>query len=154
MYIMPEGTAFTNQIQTEQMCYNCFVLWCMSGSDTPLACVWHEQQFFTVGLVHGMAWVVQLMESFGFSCSLAGMDLPLDLHNLPCVRILYTNIPLMLLTSSLLALYVQRTLCTMDNHTYTALQHLSARPKWSIVNLSMTWLVQISIITITEANGT
>ena len=44
---MPEGRAFTNQIQTEWMCYNCFVLWCMSRSKAPLACVWHKEQFFT-----------------------------------------------------------------------------------------------------------
>ena len=43
--------AFTNQIQTEWMCYNCFVLWCMSGSKVPLACVWHEERFYTAGPV-------------------------------------------------------------------------------------------------------
>ena len=47
----PEGRAFTNQIQTEWMCYNCFVLWCVSGSKAPLACVWHEEQFYTAGPV-------------------------------------------------------------------------------------------------------
>ena len=48
---MPKGGAFTNQIQTEWMCYNCFVLWCVSGSKVPLACVWHEEQFYTASAV-------------------------------------------------------------------------------------------------------
>ena len=33
------------------MCYNCFVLWCVSGSKAPLACVWHEERFYTAGPV-------------------------------------------------------------------------------------------------------
>ena len=48
---MPEGGAFTNKIQTERMCYNCFVLWCVSRSKAPLACAWHEEQFSTAGPV-------------------------------------------------------------------------------------------------------
>ena len=48
---MPEGGVFTNQIQTDWMCYN-FVLWCMSKSKVPLACVWNEGvQFYTAGRV-------------------------------------------------------------------------------------------------------
>ena len=63
---MPKGRAFTNQIQTEWMCNNCFVLWCVSGSKAPLACVWHEEQFYTAGpvprngvgdLAEGKLWV-------------------------------------------------------------------------------------------------
>ena len=33
---MPEGKVFTNHIQTKWMCYNYFVLWCVSGSKAPL----------------------------------------------------------------------------------------------------------------------
>ena len=47
----PEGGAFTNQIQTEWMYYNSFVLWCVSGWKALLACVWHEEQFYTAGNV-------------------------------------------------------------------------------------------------------
>ena len=45
----PEGGVFTNQIQIEWMCYKCFVLWRVSGSMAHLACVWHEEQFYTAG---------------------------------------------------------------------------------------------------------
>ena len=88
---MPEGGAFTNQIQTEWMCYNCFVLWCVSGSKALIACVWHEERFYTAGLVprngvddlaDGKPWVsmplnwnVRIYHS--------------DSHNLSCVRTLY-----------------------------------------------------------------
>ena len=47
----PEGGVFTNQIQTEWMYYNCFVLWCVSGWKALLACVWHEERFYTAGNV-------------------------------------------------------------------------------------------------------
>ena len=39
------------QIQTKWMCYNCFVVWCMSGSKVPLTCVWHEERFYIAGPV-------------------------------------------------------------------------------------------------------
>ena len=66
---MPEGTkggVFTNQIQTEWMYYNCFVLWCVSGSKASLSCVWHEERFYTVDpvsrnsagvIANGKTWV-------------------------------------------------------------------------------------------------
>ena len=50
------------------MCYNCFVLWCVSRSKAPLACVWHEEQFCTAGpvlrygvggLADGKPWVYE-----------------------------------------------------------------------------------------------
>ena len=49
--VQPEGGVFTNQIQTKWMCYNYFVLWCVSRSKASLACVWHEEQFYTAGPV-------------------------------------------------------------------------------------------------------
>ena len=49
--VQSEGRVFTNEIQTEWICYNCFVLWCVSGSKVPLACVWHEERFYTAGPV-------------------------------------------------------------------------------------------------------
>ena len=72
----PEGRAFTNHIQTEWMCYNCFVLWYVSGSKAPLACVSHEEQFYTVGpmpqncagfLADGKPWVSMLLSRNGFT---------------------------------------------------------------------------------------
>ena len=33
------------------MFYNYFVLWCVSGSNAPLACVWDEERFYTAGSV-------------------------------------------------------------------------------------------------------
>ena len=30
---------------------NGFVLWCVSGSKVPLACVWHEERFYAAGSV-------------------------------------------------------------------------------------------------------
>ena len=43
------------------------------------------------------------------------------------------NIPLMLLTSWLLAIYAQSVCCIMANHICIPLQHLSSRPSWSII---------------------
>ena len=72
---MPEGRAFTNQIEMKWMCYNCFVLWCVSRSKVPLACVWHEEQFYTSGpvlrncaggLADGKPWVSMQLSRNGF----------------------------------------------------------------------------------------
>ena len=49
------------------------------------------------------------------------------------VLTLSINVLLMLLTSWLVALYALSMLCIMVNHTYKALQQLSARLSWSIV---------------------
>ena len=105
---MPKGRAFTYQIQTKWMCYNCFVSWCVSKSKAPLACVWHEERLYTTGaiprngaglLVDGKPWVSMLLIRYGFTM-------------LTCLTYLafgfYTNILLMLLTSWLLALYAQK----------------------------------------------
>ena len=101
----PEGGAFTNQIQTEWMCYNCSVLWCVSGSKAPLACVWDEEQFYTAGpvlqnsaggLANGKPWV-----SMPLSCN--------EFTILTRVTLLAfrfsTNVHLTQLISLLLALY-------------------------------------------------
>ena len=40
------GRVFTNPMQTKWMYYNCFVLWCVSGSKASLACVWHDGEWF------------------------------------------------------------------------------------------------------------
>ena len=102
---MAKGGVFTNQIQTEWMCYNCFVLWCVSGSKVPLACVWHEEIFYTAGpvsrnsaggLADGKPWVSMLISWNGFT-------MPTRITNL--VFRISTNVPLALLTSWLLALY-------------------------------------------------
>ena len=97
--VQPEGGTFTNQIQTEWICYNCFVLWCMSGSKVPLACVWHEKRFYTAGpmlrnnaggLSDGKPWVSMLLSRNGFT-------MPTHVTNLAFV--ISTNVPLALLTS-------------------------------------------------------
>ena len=98
---MPEGTAFTNQIQTEWMCYSCFVLWCMSRSKAALACVWHKERFFTAGpLPQNSAGGLAL----GFHAVKLERIYHANSHNLPCIRNLYKR-TLALLTSWLLALY-------------------------------------------------
>ena len=43
------------------------------------------------------------------------------------------NVPLMILTSFLLALYMQSNFFIMANHTCMASQHSAARPSWSVV---------------------
>ena len=102
--MMPEGGAVKNQIQTEWMYYNCFVLWCISGSKAPLACAWHEERFYTAvsvlrnsvgGLADGKPWVSMPLSRNGFT-------MPTRVTNL--VFGISTNVPLALLTSWLLAL--------------------------------------------------
>ena len=115
---MHEGEAFTNQIQTKWMCYNCFVLWCVSGSNVPLACVWHEERFYTAGLVSwngakfladGKPWVSMLLIQYGLTMPTCLTFLAFEF---------FTNVLLMLLTSWLLALLVhESTICIMANHT-------------------------------------
>ena len=99
MNATPEGGAFTNQIQTEWMCYNCFVLWCMSGSNAPLACVWREERFYTAGpvprnsaggLADGKSWVYKPLSRNGFT-------MPTHVTNLAFG--MSTKVPLALLTS-------------------------------------------------------
>ena len=107
--------AFTNTIQTEWMCYNCYVLWCMGKSKVPLVCVWHEKQFYTTGpvlwngvggLADGKPWVSMLLIWYGFT-----MQTRITL-------LAFTNLLLMLLISWLLALYARSVICIMDNHTW------------------------------------
>ena len=71
-----------------------------------LACVWHEERFYTAGPVlrngtgdvaDGKPWISHAVQWIYHS----------DLHNNPCVQTLYKRIPLTLLTSWLLALYAQ-----------------------------------------------
>ena len=50
-------------------------LWCVSRSKAPLACVWHEEQFYTAGpvlrngmgdLADGKSWVSLALSQNGF----------------------------------------------------------------------------------------
>ena len=101
------GGAFTNQVQTEWMCYNCFFMvheW-IKGSLR-----WHEEQFYTVGpvlwndaggLADGKLWVSMPLSRNGFTMLIRLTFLAFGLS---------TNVSLMLLISWLLALYAQSTL--------------------------------------------
>ena len=100
---------FTNQIQTEWRCYNCFVLWCVSGSKVSLACVWHEEaeRFYTAGpvpwngadeLADGKPWVSMPLNWSEFTIPTRVTFLAFRLS---------TNVRLTLLISWLLALYAQ-----------------------------------------------
>ena len=93
---------FTDQIHIKWMCYNCFILWCVSGSKAPLACIWHEEQFCTagpllqngtVGLADGKPWVSVLLSCNGFTMPTCVAFLAFGLS---------TNAPLMLITIVLL----------------------------------------------------
>ena len=131
--VTPEGGAFTNQIQTEWMCYNCFVLWCVSGSKAPLACVWHEERFYTAGpvprnsvgdLADGKPWVSKWLSWNRFTMPTRVTNLKFGIS---------TNVPLALLTSWLLAIYARSVLCIMANRMCMALQQLSAKPRWCLI---------------------
>ena len=124
---------FTNQIQIEWMCYNYFVLWCVSGSKAPLACVWHEEQLYTAGpvpwnsaggLADGKPWVSKPLSQNGFTMLTRITNLAFGIS---------TNVPLALLTSWLLALYTRSTLYFMANRTCMALQQSSAKPSWCVI---------------------
>ena len=89
----------------------------MSGLKALLACIWHEKRFYTAGLVlqndaDGLAnrkpWVSMLLSQNRFT---------LMTHVTFLVFGLSTNIPLMLLTSWLFALYARSTLCIKANGT-------------------------------------
>ena len=91
-----------------------------------LACVWHEERFYTAdpmprnsgdGLVNGKPYV-------SIPLSRSGFTMPIHVTNV-AFRI-STNIPLVLLTSWLLALYARSALCIMANRTCMALQQSSA----------------------------
>ena len=67
---------FTNKIQTKWVCYNWFVLWHMNRLKAPLACVWHEEWFYTAdpvpqngadGLADGKPWLYMALSQNGFT---------------------------------------------------------------------------------------
>ena len=87
----------------------------MSESKTSLAYVWHEEQFYTAGPVMwnsagGLAdrnfWVSMPLNQNGFIMPTRVTNLAFGIS---------TNVPLVLLSSWLLALYAQSTLCIMIN---------------------------------------
>ena len=99
----------------------------------PLACVWHEERFYTAGpvpwnsaggLADGKPWVSMPLSRNGFT---------MQTHLTNLVFGISTNIPLVLLTSWLIALYAGSALCIMANQTCMALQQSSAKPSWCIV---------------------
>ena len=118
---------------TEWMCYNCFVLWCVSGSKAPLASILHKEWFYTAspvpqdsvgGLADGKPWVFMLLSRNGFT---------MQTHTTFLVFRISTNVPLALLTSWLLALYAWSVLYIMVNWMCMAVQWLSARPSFCIL---------------------
>ena len=129
---MPEGGAFTNQIQTSWMCYKCSVLWCMSGLKAPIACVWHEERFYTAGPVPWNGGF-KLMKSLGFPCPLIWYEFTILTHLNFLAFGFSTNVLLTLPTSWLLALYTQSKISIMANRMCMVSQQSSARPSWSIV---------------------
>ena len=124
---MPEDRAFTNQIQTKCMCYNYFISQCVSISKVPLVCAWHEEQFSIVGPVpwnsasDGKPWV---------SVPLSWNRFTMLTHVTFLALGLLTNIPLTLITSWLLALYVRKVLCIIIICMLMASQNRT-RPSWS-----------------------
>ena len=73
---------FTDQINIEWMCYNCFILWCVIGSKASLACIWHEEQFYTAGplLQNGTVGL-----ALGFHAVKLERIYHADLRSFPCV---------------------------------------------------------------------
>ena len=115
---------FTDQINIEWMCYNCFILWCVIGSKGSLACIWHEEQFYTagpllqngtVGLTDGKPWVSMLLSWNRFTMPTCIAFLAFRLS---------TNAPLMLITIVLLyymyvvcsAPWIIAYVCLCNNH--------------------------------------
>ena len=89
------------------MCYNYSVLWCVSGSKAPLACVWDEERFYTAGpvprngagdLADGKPW---------FSMPLSWNEFTIPTRITLLVFSFSTNVRLMQLISLLLALYAR-----------------------------------------------
>ena len=101
---------FTNQIQTEWMCYNCFVLWYVSGSKVPLACVWHEERFYTAGLVPQNGAGDLADGKPRVSMPLSWNEFTILIHVTFLAFGFSTNVRLTLLISWLLALYARSVL--------------------------------------------
>ena len=123
--------------------------WCVSGSKVHLSCVWYEEWLYTAGSVpqngaggwaNGWAdgWASILLSQNWFTM-LTHVTILICVTILTRVTILVfrlsINVPLMPVTSWLLALCAKSTLCIMVNRTCMALQHLSTRSSWSIVQL-------------------
>ena len=135
----PEGKVFTNQVQTKWMCYNCFVLWCVSGSKAPLLVSGTKENGFILlsvllalsqnvvsSVADGKSWISMPLSQNGFT---------MLVHITFLVFGLSLNVHLtfaIISTNWLLALYTKYTLC-MANHTCTSSQHSSARQSWCIV---------------------
>ena len=105
--VMSKDRAYTNQIKTKWMCYNCFDLWCVGGSRPPLACAWHGEQLYIAGLVPqngagGLAdekpWVSMPLSQNGLTMLTPITFLALGLS---------INVPFMLLTSGFRIKHVQ-----------------------------------------------
>ena len=80
----------------------------------------------TGGLADGKPWVFMPLSWNRFTMPTRVTNLAFGIS---------TNIPLVLLTSWLLALYARRALCIMANPTCIALQRSSAKPSWCVVYL-------------------
>ena len=98
----------------------------MSGSKAALACIWHEERFYTVGpvlqndagdLADRKPWISMPLSQNRFTMTTDVTFLTFRLS---------TNVPLTLLTSWLFTLYARSTLCIMANGTCMALKQSSA----------------------------
>ena len=96
----------------------------MSGTNNDFYTAGPVLQNGAGGLADGKPWVSMLLSRNGFTMLTRVTFL---------VFAFSINVPLMLLTSWLLALYAQSVLCIIVNRTCMALQHSYARPSWSIV---------------------
>ena len=101
----------------------------------PFDCIWHEERFYTAGsvlqnsvggLVGEKPWASMPLNWYGFTMLTRITFLALESS---------TNILLITLTSWLLTLYAQSTMCIMVNRMYMASQQSSAVLSWSIVSL-------------------
>ena len=108
---------------------------------------WHKECFYTVGpvprgLVDGKPWVSMPLSQNRFI-----------MPNLPWVQTLYIHTSDA--TNQLATcINVWSVLWIMANHMCMALQYSSIRPSWSVVISSEAWLLEISVITITDVNRT
>ena len=109
--------------------YNCFVLWYMSGSKAPLACVWHEgERFYTAGFVPEQCKCYSWWKALGLHAVKLKQFHHADSHYLPCILTLYKHT---FDTTDQLAT-PWSSLC-IANGRCMALQHSSARLSWNIV---------------------
>ena len=138
------------------MCYDYFVLWCVSGSKAHLACVWHEERLYTANpMLEWYEWCSSVMKSLGFHVIKPEWIYYANLCNFPCVQTLYKRTFYAIITSWLLTLDAQSTLHGISYAYSFIILVCWTKLKCSLSLLRLDWwkLVSALLLMLTELNA-